>query len=228
MLTLLARGGPPDSGSGRNPLMAPSLTAGRPLTWPAAAMRDDPVWLLPWRCWRRRTTQPVMPSPSTVSTTPTALHSGLRAIVSSAPVKAQTSALCSSQASSGSAGGCGSELGMAPPAVTTTPCRCGAGRPTGWFGTPSKPPSAVRAEQPWPGTVAGGAAASQGTCSDDAEKNAISRRGVAASRAPADAVGRPALPSRSGDIRPGRQRRHSVVEGGCCGVGMSDRRGRVW
>jgi hypothetical protein len=48
MLTLPARGGPPDSGSGRNPLMAPSLTAGRPLTLPAA-MRDDPVWLLPWR-----------------------------------------------------------------------------------------------------------------------------------------------------------------------------------
>jgi hypothetical protein len=50
------------------------------------------------------------PAPSAPPRQPA--HSGLRAIIISTPVKAQTIALCSSQASSGSASGCRSELGM--------------------------------------------------------------------------------------------------------------------
>ena len=49
MLTLLARGGPPDSESGRNPLMAPSLTAGETPDLACCCDAGDPVWLLPWR-----------------------------------------------------------------------------------------------------------------------------------------------------------------------------------
>jgi hypothetical protein len=54
MRTLLARGGLPGLRVGWNTLMAPSLTArGDPVAWPVAAMREDPVRLLPWRLLAR-------------------------------------------------------------------------------------------------------------------------------------------------------------------------------
>jgi hypothetical protein len=219
--------GCPDSGSGWNTLVAPSLTAGRPVAWPAAAMRDDPVWLLPWRLLA----PPYHPAGHAKSQ-----HRQYHA--DGTPQRpASHRQQCAGQGPDQRAVQQPGQLGL------SWGMRVGAGHgassghrdtvqvrrwpANGWFEPPSKPPSAACAEQPWPGTVAGGAAASQGTCSDDAQKNAISRRGVAASPASANAAGRPALPSRSGDIQPGRQRQHSVVEGGCCGVGMSDRRGRV-
>lgn len=133
--------------------------------WPGLLGRRGKIPFVCCRggCWRsrRRTTQPATPIPSTISTTPTVSHSGLRATVISAPVKAHTIALCSSQASSCSASGCRSELGMAPPAVRATPCRCGAGRPTGCPELPASRGAPPRTEQPVAMLRSPGEAASQ-------------------------------------------------------------------
>jgi hypothetical protein len=83
------------------------------VAWPVAAIRGDSVRLLPWRLLAQPPHHPAgHAKPQHRQHHPTAAHSGLRAIIISTPVKAQTIALCSSQASSGSASGCRSELGM--------------------------------------------------------------------------------------------------------------------
>ena len=177
--------------------------------WPVLLLRWGKIPFVCCRggCWRSRrcTTQPATPIPSTVSTTPTVSHSGLRATVISAPVKAHTIALCSSQASSCSASGCRLELGMAPPAVSAAPCRCGADRPTGWSETPSKPRSAACTEQPVAMLRSPGDAASQQAYEATTPKRTRSPRlGVAASPR-ACRCGRSSRVTRrqTGHIRPG-------------------------
>jgi hypothetical protein len=181
-------------------------------------------------CWRsRRTTQPATPSPSTVSTTPTASHSGLRAAVISTPVTQPKSARCAA-----------ARPARAPPMVAgrswtwrlqrSTRHRAGmalAGRRVG-PGTPTKPQSAAKATQPRCQVgFAGAAATSEGPTRRRHPKERAPRGGVAASPPTAKAAGRPAsLQAKRPPLWPAGQ--HPAVDGEASHWEVRPACGRVW